>query len=31
VNDEDVRLRQALDTPRGVGERLALVPALAGG
>lgn len=31
VNDEDVRLRQALDTPLGEGDRLALVPALAGG
>lgn len=31
LNDEDVRFQQALDTPVKDGDRLALVPAIAGG
>ena len=31
LNDEDVRFMQALDTPVKDGDRLALVPAIAGG
>lgn len=31
LNDEDVRFQQSLDTPVKEGDRLALVPAIAGG
>ncbi len=30
-NDEDIRFLQDLDTPLGAGDRLSLVPAVAGG
>jgi MoaD family protein len=31
VNDEDIRFLENLDTPLGAGDRVAIVPAIAGG